>query len=35
VVDALSLETFEARLAQALGNLTQLCIFLFNAGELA
>jgi len=34
LVDALSAETFEARLYQALGNLIYLCMSLFIAGEL-
>ena len=34
VVDALSMETFKAKLDQALGTLTELCVSLFIAGEL-
>jgi len=34
VADAPSLETFKARLDQALGTLIQLCMSLFTAGEL-
>jgi len=34
MVDAPSLETFEKRLDQALGNMIQLCISLFTARKL-
>jgi len=34
VVDALALETFKVRLAQALGNLIELWMSLFIVGEL-